>query len=89
MCDFGVVKRCPRCGETKDSAQFNRSRYNLDGLQSYCRRCDSAFPRPRDEGRRNKRQRSLECPKLCRRCFGLAHRVSGAVCVCGLQAVPA
>lgn len=34
-----VVKRCPRCKESKDVADFARSKGKKDGYQTYCRAC--------------------------------------------------
>jgi hypothetical protein len=39
------MKRCPRCGETKEPTSFNRSSKSLDGLQNYCRSCQAAHYR--------------------------------------------
>jgi hypothetical protein len=35
------VKRCSRCGETKPLSEFNRK--DSGRLQSFCRRCNSAY----------------------------------------------
>lgn len=32
-------KRCPKCGLTKQASEFNKSTWQSDGLQSYCRDC--------------------------------------------------
>jgi len=34
-------KRCSRCGATKPVAEFHRDRSRKDGLQNYCRDCNS------------------------------------------------
>ena len=34
-------KRCAHCDETKPAEEFNRNRRSKDGLQSYCRPCQS------------------------------------------------
>ena len=36
-------KKCPRCGEIKILARFNRNASNADGLQGYCRDCQHAY----------------------------------------------
>lgn len=41
------VKRCSRCGETRDRSQFNRRSRSPDGLQAWCRECDHAAARTR------------------------------------------
>lgn len=33
------MKTCPRCGETKETDEFNRASSRSDGLQPYCRSC--------------------------------------------------
>jgi len=38
-------KRCPCCGESKLLAEFNKHRGNRDGLQNYCKLCQSAATR--------------------------------------------
>ena len=35
-------KRCPRCGQFKAAVAFNSNKAKGDGLNSYCRTCDSA-----------------------------------------------
>ena len=35
------VKRCPRCGLLKDHSAFSPSRRRPDGLDGYCRTCNS------------------------------------------------
>jgi hypothetical protein len=39
------MKQCSRCGQTLDQGEFNRSSRNRDGLQGYCRGCQSAHYR--------------------------------------------
>jgi hypothetical protein len=39
--DASGRKLCPRCATHKDQADFNPSKVNWDGLQSYCRECSS------------------------------------------------
>jgi len=36
-------KKCVKCGEVKDTAEFSISRRAKDGLQSYCRSCQRAY----------------------------------------------
>ena len=36
-----MVKKCNRCGKTKDITQFNLSHRAKDGLQYQCRTCQS------------------------------------------------
>ena len=38
-----MSKKCGRCGETKDEADFYPDRWSKDGLQSRCRACQKAF----------------------------------------------
>lgn len=38
-----IPKRCPRCGETKTLADFNRDRSSSDGRFPYCRECGKAI----------------------------------------------
>lgn len=42
---MGDRKDCSRCGESKDRAEFWRSKRSKDGLQSYCRECSMAYER--------------------------------------------
>ena len=35
------MKRCPKCGEIKLRGDFNNHKNRSDGLQSYCRSCES------------------------------------------------
>ena len=46
-----VVKRCPRCGETKTYSEFHRSRRRRDGVQSICRSCRAFIDHERYERR--------------------------------------
>lgn len=39
------MKLCRRCGEAKESTDFNGSPKNRDGLHSYCRECQKAYYR--------------------------------------------
>lgn len=39
MADSILLKRCPRCKETKPTTEFGVCRSRKDGLQSYCREC--------------------------------------------------
>lgn len=39
------MKHCTRCREDLAAGEFNRSSRNTDGLQAYCRRCQSAHYR--------------------------------------------
>ena len=38
-----ATKRCGRCGELKPLAAFHRRRASRDGLQSYCRACNTTL----------------------------------------------
>ncbi len=35
------MKRCPKCDKQKDESEFSKDRSKSDGLQSYCKPCDS------------------------------------------------
>lgn len=37
------TKRCPKCGETKPRSAFSRDTSKPDGLQSYCKACNSRY----------------------------------------------
>lgn len=39
------MKRCSKCCETKEGADFNKCKATLDGLHSYCRKCDNEVSR--------------------------------------------
>jgi hypothetical protein len=57
-------KRCSRCGEKKDEAQFHRGNHR-DGLQVYCKPCRRAYDaayhqRVKDRRREQKRRRERE-----------------------------
>lgn len=39
--DPNYERRCCDCGEVKTAVQFNRDRTTRDGLQSWCKECDS------------------------------------------------
>jgi hypothetical protein len=47
------MKRCTRCGETKEIAEFNRDKSKKDGRESRCKAC-RAHPRERANDRRRK-----------------------------------
>lgn len=55
------MKRCTRCGDTKDSSEFHKASDHKDGLESTCKRCASDVAREyylKNKGRileRNKR----------------------------------
>jgi hypothetical protein len=34
-----MLKRCPRCGKTKDTGEFYRSAYTISGFYVYCKKC--------------------------------------------------
>lgn len=38
-----MTKRCGRCGETKPKSEFHKNAGRLDGLQTYCKDCHSAY----------------------------------------------
>jgi hypothetical protein len=38
-----TAKRCARCGETRDLAEFNRNSARRDGFQAFCQRCMQAY----------------------------------------------
>ncbi|MGZ4126862.1 MAG: endonuclease VII domain-containing protein [Actinomycetota bacterium] len=44
-----LTKRCPRCGATKDVAEFPRNRATHDGLATYCKPCHNATIRRNKE----------------------------------------
>lgn len=35
------MKRCPKCDTQKDESEFSKDKSKCDGLQSYCKPCDS------------------------------------------------
>jgi hypothetical protein len=37
------LKRCPKCGKTKDRAEFSKDRTRKDGLQAICKECRVAY----------------------------------------------
>lgn len=37
------MKRCRKCNEFKPTAQFNKDKYNHDGLKTYCKPCDRGY----------------------------------------------
>jgi len=47
-------KRCPCCGETILLTEFNKHRGNKDGLQIYCKACQSAATRRWQSTNKNK-----------------------------------
>ena len=38
------VKQCPKCKQIKPVTEFNKKSAANDGLQSYCRSCQSVYP---------------------------------------------
>lgn len=54
-------KRCPDCGRSKDRSEFSRKERSSDGLDGWCRACDSKRKAERDF------PRSTE-PKFCKGC---------------------
>lgn len=50
----GGVKRCPRCGETKERAEFNKNARRADGLNVYCKPCRSAYEKTPRQRRRSR-----------------------------------
>lgn len=38
-----MLKRCAKCLEVKSESEFNRRTSARDGLQSYCRACQSGY----------------------------------------------
>lgn len=94
------MKTCSQCGIPKDIGEFYRHKSSTDGRQSHCKECD----RKRSGGRfrmayadRSRNSNEYVRPparqKLCKVCFGLAHRVLGKRCkgrfpdgrLCGLE----
>jgi hypothetical protein len=54
------MKRCPKCGGTKEVAEFARSYGTNDGYQVYCKACFNAYTREYAKKRREmNRQRHL------------------------------
>jgi hypothetical protein len=53
---IGYVKRCPRCGETKDHSAFHLNRMRRDGLQSICKSCRAVIDHDRYERQRGTRK---------------------------------
>lgn len=61
---FGNIpgyKQCACCRRFKERFEFNVSRSSFDGLQSYCKTCQSAYHRkhPAKEYKKNKKDGSL------------------------------
>lgn len=48
------MKRCPRCGETKELICFSRNRCAPDGRQTYCKPCCYAAGAPSRQRRRER-----------------------------------
>jgi len=65
------VKRCSRCGETKDKTAFVKSARRYDGVSAYCKPCVVAYKR--DWCRRDPARTSLMRRRNnLRFCFGLS-----------------
>jgi hypothetical protein len=43
------LKRCPKCGKTKDRAEFSKKRTAKDGLQGTCKECCAAYAKVYDK----------------------------------------
>lgn len=41
------IKKCSKCGEIKEEAEFRKCSANKDGLKNYCRQCDDAYNKER------------------------------------------
>ena len=39
------MKRCPKCGETKERSEFSRAKERSDGLRGWCKACCQAAQR--------------------------------------------
>lgn len=78
-------KVCKRCGgDPQPAANFYVSRRAKDGLQSYCKACDAERSAAQyASGKEGQLDPYRRKQTICRLCFGLAHRVTGAVCPCG------
>lgn len=71
-----VSKRCPRCGETKPSAEFCSNAARRDGLSTYCAPCKVADGS--ESGRRLRLQVIEHLGGRCKRC-GYADNVHALV----------
>lgn len=38
-----MTKRCPRCGETKPTAEFHKNKARKDGIAPYCKDCARVY----------------------------------------------
>ena len=66
-----MLKKCPRCKETKPYADYHKSKHTKRGIQSYCRACMNT---------ENERQRQIRIKngptikrdsKECQRCHNI------------------
>lgn len=59
------LKRCPRCGEHLDRAEFPKNRTTGDGLATYCRPCTRA----KQAAYRKKQMEAVEQTRPCAHCL--------------------
>jgi hypothetical protein len=52
------MKRCAKCGRSKDPAEFGPNRRCLDGLSSWCRSCHAEANREWRARQRERRERA-------------------------------
>lgn len=64
------TKKCPKCEESKDLAQFYRNRTNSDGLHRNCRACDSTHYRNKRRQEYEDHWRDHNIPFECYICRG-------------------
>ncbi len=52
MSTINPTKKCSRCKEAKDVAEFTSDKKARDGLQVWCKSCYAAYSRERGYGKR-------------------------------------
>jgi hypothetical protein len=62
------VKVCPKCGIEKPNCDFNKSGRNLDGLDVYCRGCDSKAKKERHKANSSRAIVTIPDFKVCPTC---------------------
>lgn len=80
------TRRCARCHHRKDIKEFYKKPTGAQGRDNVCIFCSRQATTDRRQRQSNKVVEVQRQPsRLCKVCFGLPHRVEGAVCSCGLR----
>ena len=63
-----MLKRCPRCGETKDASNYYYAAYTINNLYAYCKPCCKERDREKSARRHKSPPTIVRQSKVCGLC---------------------